>query len=238
MRTAQGRTGSRKRHARRRFGLVAGRHQIAFHDGDDVWVMDPDGRDRLRLTTDPAFDCCPAGLRTAPRSSSTRAQRPPLQWAMAAEGTRTSWYRGSVDQDLGYFWQDGQMLVLCGDGADPILTMDVRREPLQPGNNQQQRSRWSADGTQIFYTADHGTHRPLVSMDADGSHRVNLSNQQRLRRRRAPAAQNLPQHLPQRLWRRLPAGISGATATATARSARATTRRCCARSCPEPALPD
>jgi Tol biopolymer transport system component len=96
---------------------------VAFVSDGDIWTANPDGSNRVRVTTDPRIDGFPAFSRDGTRIAIKR---------MPMENSRPDW------QD----W--GDIVVADADGGNPIvLDADVKSpSPIS----------WSADGRWVVYS--------------------------------------------------------------------------------------
>ena len=104
------------------FGLAAP-GVVAFVADGDIWTADPDGSNRLQVTTDPRIDGFPAFSRDGTRIAFKR---------LPADNSRLDWEE----------W--GDIVVAGADGSDPIV-LDANVHSPSPMT-------WSGDGRFLVYS--------------------------------------------------------------------------------------
>jgi TolB protein len=161
--------------------------KIVFQRDGEIFVMDPDGSDDTRLTTDPAADFEPSWSADGKEIvfASTRTGNGDI-YVMDADGsdprrltTNDATQRGPS------FSPDGEHIAYTSnespDGADDIFVMD------DDGGDQRNVSNiaapmfaiepsWSPDGEHIAFSLFTGSDFEIYVMRADGSDQTNLTN--------------------------------------------------------------
>ena len=165
-------------------GPAGGRAGIAFRSSRDgnleIYVMDADGSNPVRLTNEPASDEQPAWSPDGRRLAFTSLRDG--NWevhAMDADGGNQTNMTNSPGQDLHPAWSpDGQKIAFHSNrngNNNEIYVMDAdgsHLENLTNGVANDTDAAWSPDGRRIAFGAGSDVH----VMDADGSNRINLTN--------------------------------------------------------------
>jgi Tol biopolymer transport system component len=168
----------------------------------DIYVVDADGTNRTRLTTDPHDDRCPAW---SPDGAQIAFQRfsgfDPFSgawrvWAMNADGTgaRQLPKGGAWSSDGNVFpaWSpDGSQIAFhltswSGPRQVYVTNADGSGTPvrLSDGSANDMAPAWSPDGTKIAFCSDRDGNSEIYVMDADGTDPVRLTHN--------PAADGFP----------------------------------------------
>ncbi len=154
----------------------------------DIYVMDADGSNRIRLTNDPAGDVSPFWSPDGTKIGFTRAIGNDFEvWVMDADGSNQINLTNHPARDgiAGACWSpdggkiafttdrdsgDGEIYVMDANGSNPI---NLTNRPGGDGNPD-----WSPDGTKIAFT--NFTQGPQASdiyvMDANGANQVRLTH--------------------------------------------------------------
>jgi Tol biopolymer transport system component len=129
--------------------------KIAFETdaggNSDIWVMDPDGSNRVQLTTDPASDLVPAwspdGTKIAFRSNRDGNFE---IYVMNADGSGQTRLTSNTAADTDPAWSpDGTKIVFTRSSQMIVMNSDGTGEaPLTGGLE----PAWSPDGTKIAFT--------------------------------------------------------------------------------------
>ena len=124
---------------------------VAFVADGDIWTADPDGSNRVRLTSDPRIDGFPAFSR---------------------DGTRIALKRLPME-DSRPDWQDwGDIVVADADGGNPIVLDPHVHSPSPIG--------WSADGRWVVYSRTVDGFDQVFIAATDGSSLRQVTNDQRI----------------------------------------------------------
>lgn len=154
----------------------------------DIYVMDADGSNRIRLTNDPAGDVSPFWSPDGTKIGFTRAIDNDFEvWVMDADGSNQINLTNHPARDgiVGACWSpdggkiafttdrdngDGEIYVMDANGSNPI---NLTNRPGGDGNPD-----WSPDGTKIVF--GNFTQGPQDSdiyvMDANGANQVRLTH--------------------------------------------------------------
>ena len=170
---------------------------IAFYsdrDGNpEIYVMNADGSDVVRLTDDPAFDDSPALSPDGTQIAFLTARHDPspsfpdLKYEIYVMGSDGSNLRRLTETDAAEdhpAWSpDGTKIVFDadydGDSFYEIYTMnadgtEVTRLTANAANDQ--FADWSPDGTQIAFSSDRNGNWDVFVMEADGSNQRALTD--------------------------------------------------------------
>jgi Tol biopolymer transport system component len=150
----------------------------------DVYVMDPDGLDEVRLTDVPATDEAPAWSRDRSQIvfHSFRDGNSEI-YVMNADGSDETRLTTSPTVDRNPDWSpDGRTIAFehTRDGSLEIYLLDVgsragpRKLTDTPGENFDPT--WSPDGTKIAFASTRDGNYELYVMNADGSGQTRLTN--------------------------------------------------------------
>jgi Tol biopolymer transport system component len=160
--------------------------RIAFDNHEDVWAIDADGTDLIRLTDSPGYDFDPSwspdGTRIAFRSE--RSGDPEI-WVMNADGSD----QRRLAAGLSPAWSpDGSKIayagpgdILCppGQGLEcsglSIMNVDGSGQHRVPDTDGGEYPSWSPDGTRIAFNANLTGDHVMYIVNADGSNLVDLS---------------------------------------------------------------
>ena len=157
---------------------------ISDRDGNfEIYTMDADGTNLVRLTDHPAFDAFPSWSPDGSKIAfiSDRDDNDEI-YVMSADGTNpvNLTNNGEVD-DLPSWSPDGakiafyshrdgnnEIYVMAADGSDPVNLSNNPANDREPS--------WSPDGTQLVFSSDRDGNPEIFVMSADGSEPVNLTN--------------------------------------------------------------
>ena len=139
----------------------------------DIWAMDADGSDRVRLTDTPAQETWPAWSPDGTQVAYTSNASDDFQdiWVMDADGGNPTRLTTTPGFDAFPEWSpDGATIVFTSDRAalDDVWVMDAdggNPTRLTSGPRADERPDWSSDGASIAF-ARRGD---IWVMDADGS---------------------------------------------------------------------
>jgi len=151
----------------------------------DIYVMNPDGNDKMRLTEDDGIDSWPVwspdGMRIAFNSQRTGDGHSRL-YIMNPDGSdQTPLFPDSTYEDFQATWSpdgkriafvsrrsgDMEIWVANADGSDPVQLTDSIGFDWQP--------RWSPDGKKIAFSTQRDNNWEVYSMNADGSDPTRLT---------------------------------------------------------------
>ena len=132
------------------FGLAAP-GVVAFIADGDVWIANPDGSNRVRLTSDQRIDGFPAFSRDGTRIAFKR---------LPAENSRPDW------ED----W--GDIVVADANGGNAIV--------LDPDVHSPSPISWSADGEWVVYSRTIGDFDQVFVAATDGSSRRQITSDRRM----------------------------------------------------------
>ncbi|MCC7262504.1 MAG: choice-of-anchor D domain-containing protein [Candidatus Latescibacteria bacterium] len=155
-------------------------------DGNsEIYVMDPDGTNQTRLTTNSTFECravwSPAGTQIAFETNAGTGGDMEA-YVMNADGSaQIALTTGLANDDMVSWSPDGTHLVFVSDrdGNDEIYVMDA--EGANPTrltfeNEVDDSPKWSPDGSKIVFRSFRDGGAPeIYVMDADGSNQINLT---------------------------------------------------------------
>jgi TolB protein len=160
--------------------------RIVFDNHDDVWSVNADGTDLIRMTRSPwpEFDptWSPDGTRIAFRSE---PDDDPEIWLMNADGSG----QHRLTRGLSPAWSpDGSMIayaspgeILCPPGHGlrctgiSIMNADGSGQHRLPNTDGGEYPSWSPDGTQIAFNSNLTGDHVMYIVDVDGSGIVDLS---------------------------------------------------------------
>jgi Tol biopolymer transport system component len=160
--------------------------RIAFDNHEDVWAIDADGTDLIRLTDSPGFDFDPSwspdGSRIAFRSE--RSGDPEI-WVMNADGSdqrrlaaglSPAW---SPDGSKIAYASPGEILCPPGQGLQcsglSIMNADGSGQHRVPNADGGEYPSWSPDGKRIAFNSNLTGDHVMYIVDVDGSNLVDLS---------------------------------------------------------------
>ena len=163
-------------------------NEIAYtsfqHSAGDIYVMRPDGSDKRRLTTDPAYDDIPMFSPDGKRIAFVSNRSGSLQiWVMNADGSDQHQLTSSAGTNYFPTWSpDGSRIAFRSDrdGNPEIYSMradgsDVKRLTDDPASIDFSPN-WGADG-RIIFVSNRGTggKSSLWVMNGDGSDQHRLT---------------------------------------------------------------
>lgn len=160
--------------------------RIAFDNHEDVWAIDADGTDLVRLTDSPGYDFDPSwspdGTRIAFRSERSGEEE---IWVMNADGSdqrrlaaglSPAW---SPDGSKIAYAGKGEILCPPGQGLEcsglSIMNADGSGQHRVPDADGGEYPSWSPDGTRIAFNSNLTGDHVMYIVDADGSNLVDLS---------------------------------------------------------------
>jgi Tol biopolymer transport system component len=154
-------------------------------NNEEIYVMDRDGGNQTRLTTDPALDLVPSwspdGRRIA--FDSTRSGDEEI-WVMNANGSDPVQLTTASGEDEDVAWSpDGTKLAFVSwrDGPGELWVMNADgsdQHNVIEGSGQVNNPTWSPDGSRIAFerrVGDNGIHN-VWAVDADGTDLVELTS--------------------------------------------------------------
>jgi TolB protein len=167
-------------------GSLHGRIVFAsIRDGNrDIYVMNADGTETLRLTTDPSGEGDPAWSPDGSRVAfwSDRDGNREI-YLMDADGTNATRLTDRPEDDSPVSWSpDGKRLVFGSTGPDgsDIYVINVDGSGLVNLTNDpavvDEIPRWSPDGTKIAFNSERDGGMDIFVMNSDGSNLQNLTN--------------------------------------------------------------
>jgi Tol biopolymer transport system component len=167
-------------------GSISLSGRIAFDNHEDVWVINADGTDLIRLTESPGFDFDPSwspdGTRIAFRSERSGHEE---IWVMNADGSD----QRRLADGLSPAWSpDGSKIaysspgtILCPPGRGlectglSIMNANGSGAHRVPNADGGEYPTWSPDGKRIAFNSNLTGDHVMYIVDADGSNLVDLS---------------------------------------------------------------
>jgi len=156
--------------------------RIVFDNHQDVWSINANGTDLIRLTHSPAFEFDPSwspdGTQIAYRSD--RGDESEI-WVMNANGTG----QRRLTAGLSPAWSpDGSSIAYSSPGHDPnpplsgisIMNADGSGQHRVPNTDGGEYPSWSPDGKRIAFNSNLTGDHVMYIVDVDGSNLVNLSS--------------------------------------------------------------
>ena len=166
--------------------LTAFSGRIVFDNHEDVWTINADGTDLIRLTHSSAFEFDPSwspdGAQIAYRSE--RGDDSEI-WLMNADGSG----RRRLTRGLSPAWSpDGSKIAYASPGDIPcppghgltctgvsIMNADGSGQQRVPHTDGGEYPSWSPDGDRIVFNSNLTGDHVMYIVDVDGSHLVDLS---------------------------------------------------------------
>jgi TolB protein len=152
----------------------------------DIYVMDNDGSNVIRLTDDPGHDIAPAWSPDGTQIVfiSLRTGNSGL-YVMNADGSSVTLllWDPAFDVDRPAWSPDGTTIVYQQDPGPDLWLMNSdgtnRRNITNTSYADDGEPEWSHDGTQIVFQSDRTGNAEIWTMDADGSNLVQVTNHPR-----------------------------------------------------------
>ncbi|HEX8290955.1 MAG TPA: DPP IV N-terminal domain-containing protein, partial [Pyrinomonadaceae bacterium] len=164
-------------------GRIAFMHLQSFYEGENIYVVNPDGTYRTLLFDAPnhqkdpawsadgkyiAYSSAQRGLWEIYRADADGSNQVALSDGIAA-GAVDDWPSWSPDGQTIVFVRNRQLWTIGRDGGTAVK--------LSTGSDQDEQPAWSPDGTKIAFVRNASSATAQVwVMDADGSNQRNLSN--------------------------------------------------------------
>ena len=166
------------------YGYAAGRPKIAFsstRDGDsEIYVMESDGSNQVRLTIDPARDYDPSWSPDGERIAfvSNRERGVEQIYVMDSDGGNSMRLTDdSTHQEPAWSPNGGKIAYVRNRGGRQIWIMDAdggnQTQLTEVGNNR--HLAWSPDGTRIAFVSTRDRALGLYVMEENGSNTVRLA---------------------------------------------------------------
>ena len=175
--------------------IALGQEKIAFSSNRDdpgnfftseIYVMNPDGTNQIRLTNSPGRDFFPSYSPDGSRIvfASERDTGFPQIYVMNADGTNQLRLTNNVAADSHpSFSPDGSRIVFESNLDDfnnfEICVMNAdgtNRTCLSNSSATDSTPSFSPDGSKIVFVSDRDGHSQIYLMNADGSHQTRLTN--------------------------------------------------------------
>ena len=156
-----------------------------FTGNNEIWIMNPDGTDQVRLTNDPADDSYPNFSRDGSKIVfvSNRDGNPEIYVMNAAGAFQTRLTNNAGTDSEPVFSPDGSMIVFSSnqDGNHEIYIMFADGTgPTRLTTNTQDdgQAEFSPNGTQIIFSrlAANQTDAHIITMDLNGANPVPLTS--------------------------------------------------------------
>lgn len=150
---------------------------VSDRDGDsEIYTMDPDGSDVIRLTHDPSSDFTPTWLPDGRIGFiSDRDDYFYDIYVMNVDGSNVIRLTATYSEEMAPIWSpDGSRIAFISDrdGNSEIYVMNIDGSEVQnltdhPASDFEPA--WSPDGTQILFTSDREGQSDIFTMSADGT---------------------------------------------------------------------
>ena len=161
--------------------------KIAFNtnrDGNlEVYVMNPDGTNPMRLTNNPAVDFWPVWSADGMKIAFTSARDGNGEiYVMNADGTDPTRLTNNPASDYGPTWSpDGSKIafITYRDGHPQVYVMNADgsgQTNLSNNSAAEASPDWSPDGTKIAFQSNREGNYEVYAMNADGSGTTRLTN--------------------------------------------------------------
>lgn len=152
----------------------------------DIYVMNDNGTNQIRLTTDQAYDLFPRWSPDRSRIVFTRESpgTNAVIYIMNANGSNQVPLTTNLANNLAPAWSpDGSKIVFMSDGNGGfqyhIFVMNADGSnpiPLTNGPAGDTEPCWSPDGTKIVFASPRSGNYDIYLMDADGGNQISLTN--------------------------------------------------------------
>jgi len=165
--------------------------KIAFYsyrDGNyDIYVMNADGSNQTRLTSDPAIDKNPTSWSPDGSMIAFCSERDGNSeiYTMNADGSNQTRLTYDPDDDLDpSSWSpDGTMIAFCsmrdGDSEVYIMNADGSNQTNLTNNSASDiNPSWNPDGSRIAFNSTRDDYSEIYIMNTDGSNQTRLTNNQ------------------------------------------------------------
>lgn len=163
--------------------------RIAFQSDRDtplgsfeIYVMNADGSQQMRVTNDPAYDGCPSWSADSRRLAFLRNRDGTANiWVMDANGANASQLTNTGADSCPAWSPDGTRMAFDSrrDGNSEIYIMNAdgsRAVNLTRNAASDFGPTWSPDGTRIAFCSDRDGNREIYVMNADGSNQFRLTH--------------------------------------------------------------
>jgi Tol biopolymer transport system component len=153
-------------------------------DGNmEIYIMDTDGSEPVRLTDNPAEDYWPTWSPDGTQIAFTSDRDGDFEiYIINADGSHPQRLTQQAGNDLEPAWSpDGTQIAFMvhQKGKSDIYSMKpdgTGRQKLTESSGNNYLPKWSPDGTQIVFVSDRDGNPEIYIMDSDGNNQIRLSN--------------------------------------------------------------